>query len=275
MKFTVHAGHNPDGKTACGAIGLIKESTENRNVKNEVIRLLKEEGHTVYDCTVENGTSVSDIVNKQVSKMNSYSNIDLHISIHFNSGANDKTGNGKSTGVEVLVYNTSGTKYDTAKKICSKIEVLGYENRGVKIRTNLGVLSKTKAQALLVECCFVDDKDDIDLYNYKRIAKAIVEGVLNKTISITVPEPTPIPSEEVFYRVVSGSFNDKNNADDRKVKLEKDGFDGVFLDAFVKDEKTWYRVIAGSFKDRKLAEQRVADLSKKGYGGGFIVAFRK
>ncbi len=275
MKFTVHAGHNPDGKTACGAIGLIKESTENRKVKNEVIRLLKEEGHTVYDCTVEDGTSVSDIVNKQVSKMNSYSDIDLHISIHFNSGANDKTGNGKSTGVEVLVYNTSGTKYDTAKRICSKIECLGYKNRGVKIRTNLGVLSKTKAQALLVECCFVDDKDDIDLYNYKRIAKAIVEGVLNKTISVSVPAPIPVPNEEVYYRAISGSFNNKTNALDRKLKLEKSGFDGVFLDAFVKDEMTWYRVIAGSFKDKKLAEQRINDLSKKGYDGGFIAAFRK
>lgn len=275
MNFTVHAGHNPDGKTACGAIGLIKESTENRNVKNEVIMLLKEEGHTVYDCTVEDGTSVSDIVNKQVSKMNSYSNIDLHISIHFNSGANDKTGNGKSTGGEVLVYNTNGTKYDAAKRICSRIEGLGYKNRGVKVRTDLGVLKKTKSQALLVECCFVDDKDDIDLYNYKRIAKAIVEGILNKTISTTVPEPTPVPSEEVYYRAVSGSFNNKNNANDRKAKLEKAGFDGVFLDAFAKDEKTWYRVIAGSFKDKKLAEQRVADLSKKGFDGGFIAAFRK
>lgn len=275
MNFTVHAGHNPDNKVACGAIGLIKESTENRNVKNEVIRLLKEEGHTVYDCTVENGTSVSDIVNKQVSKMNSYSDIDLHISIHFNSGANDKTGNGKSTGVEVLVYNISGTKYDTAKRICSKIEGLGYKNRGVKVRNNLGVLSKTKAQALLVECCFVDDKYDIDLYNYKRIAKAIVEGVLNKTISVSVPAPIPVPNEEVYYRAVSGSFNNKNNALDRKAKLDKDGFSGVFLEAFVKDETTWYRVIAGSFKNRKLAEQRIKDLSAKGYDGGFIAAFRK
>lgn len=275
MKFTVHAGHNPDSKVACGAIGLIKESTENRNVKNEVIRLLKEEGHTVYDCTVENGTSVSDIVNKQVSKMNSYSNIDLHISIHFNSGANDKTGNGKSTGVEVLVYNTSGTKYDAAKRICSRIEGLGYKNREVKVRTDLGVLKKTTAQALLVECCFVDDKDDIDLYNYKRMSKAIVEGVLNKTISTTVPEPTPVPNSEVFYRAISGSFNNKNNANDRKAKLEKAGFDGVFLDAFAKDEKTWYRVIAGSFKDKKLAEQRIKELTEKGFDGGFVVAFRK
>ena len=275
MRFTVHAGHNPDNKVACGAIGLINESTENRNVKNEVIRLLKEEGHTVYDCTVENGTSVSDIVNKQVSKMNSYSDIDLHISIHFNAGANDKTGNGKSTGVEVLVYNTSGTKYDTAKRICSKIECLGYKNRGVKTRTKLGVLKNSKGQSLLVECCFVDDKDDIDLYNYKSMAKAIVEGVLNKTISVSVPEPAPVPDSEVFYRAISGSFNNKTNALDRKSKLEKSGFDGVFLDAFVKDEMTWYRVIAGSFKDKKLAEQRINDLSKKGYDGGFIAAFRK
>lgn len=275
MNFTVHAGHNPDGKKACGAIGLIKESTENRNVKNEVIRLLKKEGHTVYDCTVENGTSVSDIVNKQVAKMNSYSNIDLHISIHFNSGANDKAGNNKTTGTEVLVCNTSGTKYDIAKRICSKVEALGYKNRGVKVRTDLGVLKKSKGQTLLVECCFVDDKDDIDLYNYKSMAKAIVEGVLNKTISASVPAPTPIPSEKVFYRAISGSFNDKNNALDRKSKLEKDGFDGVFLDAFVKDETTWYRVITGSFKDKKLAEQRVKELTKKGYDGAFISAFTK
>ena len=275
MKFTVHAGHNPDGKTGCGAIGLIKESTENRNVKNEVIKLLREEGHTVYDCTVENGTSVTDIVNKQVSKMNSYSDIDLHISIHFNSGANDKTGNGKSTGVEVLVYNTSGTKYDTAKRICSKIECLGYKNRGVKTRTKLGVLKNSKGQSLLVECCFVDDKDDIDLYNYKSMAKAIVEGILNKTISVSVPAPIPVPNEEVYYRAISGSFNNKEYALNRKSKLEKDGFSGVFLEAFVKDEKTWYRVIAGSFKDKNLAEQRVKNLSAKGYDGGFVTAFRK
>ena len=38
MKINVHAGHNPDGKIGCGAIGLLKESTEARNVKNEVIR---------------------------------------------------------------------------------------------------------------------------------------------------------------------------------------------------------------------------------------------
>lgn len=274
MKLNMHGGHNPDSKVACGAIGLIKESTENRNVKDYAIDMLKSENSTVYDCTVDNGTSASDVINKIVAKCNAHS-VDLDVSIHFNSGAEDKNGNGKSTGVEVLVYKMSSTAYEAAVRICKEIEALGYKNRGVKQRTDLAFLKKTKAPALLVECCFVDDKDDIDLYNSKSIAKAIAQGILNKKISTSVPIPTPIPESEIFYRAISGSFNNKNNALDRKAKLDKDGFSGVFLDAFVKDEMTWYRVIAGSFKDKKLAEQRINDLSKKGYDGGFIAAFRK
>ena len=37
MKINMHAGHNPDGKVACGATGFLKESTEARNVKNAAI----------------------------------------------------------------------------------------------------------------------------------------------------------------------------------------------------------------------------------------------
>ena len=32
MRINVHAGHNPDGKAACGAVGLIKESTDRKSV---------------------------------------------------------------------------------------------------------------------------------------------------------------------------------------------------------------------------------------------------
>ena len=94
MKINVHAGHNPKGKVACGAIGLLDESTENRNVVKELKAILEAEGHIVYDCTCDNGTSVSDVINKIAAKSNS-NNVDLDISIHFNSGANDKTGNSK------------------------------------------------------------------------------------------------------------------------------------------------------------------------------------
>ena len=56
MRINVHAGHNPDGKVACGAVGFIRESTEARLVKDAVVSQLRQLGHTVYDCTCEDGT---------------------------------------------------------------------------------------------------------------------------------------------------------------------------------------------------------------------------
>lgn len=229
------------------------------------------EATNVKDALLENKT-IGDIVNKQVNLSNN-NVVDLNISIHFNSGANDKKGNGNTTGVEVLVYKTGWIAETTSKRICERISKLGYKNRGVKVRTDLGYLKNTKVPSLLVECCFVDDLDDINKYNYKLMAKSIVEGILNKTLSVETLKPQPVTN--VFYRAISGSFNNKDNATSRKTQLESKWFTGVFLDAFVKDETTWYRVIAGLFKDKKLADQRINDLSKKGYDGGFVAAFRK
>ena len=70
-----------------------------------------------------------------------------------------------------------------SKRIANQISKLNLKNRGVKVRNNLAFLKNTKATSLLIECCFVDDKDDVNAYNYKTMAKAIVEGILNKTIN--------------------------------------------------------------------------------------------
>lgn len=179
MKINVHAGHNPDGKIACGAVGLIKESTEARKVKKEVIRLLRKKGHKVYDCTCQNGTSQTDVLKRIVTKCNQHK-VDLDISIHFNSGAADKKGNGKTTGTEVYVYSTKSVAYPVAERIDKAIAALGFRDRGVKVRTNLYVLHRTNSPAMLIECCFVDDKDDVKLYDAKKMAAGIVSGILGK-----------------------------------------------------------------------------------------------
>lgn len=215
MIFNVHAGHNPDGKKACGAIGLIKESTEARKVKDEIIRLLKLEGHTVYDCTCENGLSQSNVLTKIVNKCNSHT-VDLDVSIHFNAGTNDKSGNGLTTGTEVLIYNSSSKAMDEADRICKKISALGFRNRGIKTRNDLYVLRKTKSPALLVECCFVDDADDIAKYDYRSMAKAIVEGILNKNISntttITPSAPTATGNASFKVKVIDNALNIRSGA---------------------------------------------------------------
>lgn len=231
MIFNVHAGHNPDGKVGCGAIGLIKESTENRRVKDEVIRQLRKLGHTVYDCTVDNGIGSSDVLSKIVTKCNAHS-VDYDVSIHFNAGANNKSGNGTTTGVEVLLYsNQYSALNNIANKICSEVSKLGYRNRGIKIRPELYVLRKTKAKALLVECCFVDDKDDVDLYNYKTMASAIVKGltgqVLDETPKTTTTTTTNTTTSGVLYRVQVGAYSKKENAENMLKKLKAAGFNGI------------------------------------------------
>ena len=191
MKFNISAGHNPDGKVACGAVGLIKESTEARKVKDKVIQYLRKAGHTAYDCTCENGTSQNDVLKKIVSKCN-LNDVDLDVSIHFNSGANDKKGNDKSTGVEVLIYSDKSKSKDEAQRICNKLAKLGFRNRGVKVRNDLYYLKHTKASSLLIETAFVDDKDDVDIYldNVDKIAKSIAEALTNTTITSSTTSTT-------------------------------------------------------------------------------------
>ena len=53
----------------------------------------------------------------------------------------------------------------------------------MKIRWKLHFLRKTEAPALILEVCFVDDKNDIKLYDVNKMVKAIAEGILNKTIT--------------------------------------------------------------------------------------------
>ena len=179
--FSVHAGHGASNSKSCGAIGLINESDEARKVKDELIRLLRGEGHTVYDTTVDYPDSSKDCLNKVVKNCNQFKT-DLDISVHFNAGANDKKGNKTTTGTEIFCHNPFSSAVKYAKRTTKKISELGYKNRGVKYSLNLAVL-KTKNPCMLIECCFVDDFDDVALYNYKTMAKAIAEGILDKEIS--------------------------------------------------------------------------------------------
>lgn len=182
MKINVHAGHNVAGYTACGAVGLINESIEDRKVKDEVIRQLRVLGHTVYDCTVDNANSVSANLSEIVAKCNAHT-VDLDVSIHFNSGANDRNGNGFTTGTEVFVYGTGTKVRPYAEKVCAEIAKLGFRNRGVKSSTGLYVLKHTTNPAMLIECCFVDDKDDVNKYDANSMATAIVKGITGQSVS--------------------------------------------------------------------------------------------
>lgn len=187
MVINVHGGHN---RIVPGASGLLDEVTEDRKVAASVIQKLQQLGHTVYDCTDDAGHTQAQNLSNIVANCNSHS-ADLDVSIHFNAGGGQ--------GVEVLVYSATSSSNSYASDICDAVAELGFRNRGVKVRNNLYVLKRTKAPALLIECCFVDSETDSNLYSADSMASAIVKGITGGQSVSNEPAATETATETTAF----------------------------------------------------------------------------
>ncbi len=121
---------------------------------------------------------------------------------HFNACVNDKTGDGKTTGTEILVHALE-KGISVEQLIVDNIAKLGFRNRGVKRRTDLGNMNACKKRQgvsyALLETCFIDDFDDMTLYKTKKndIIKAVADGIikgfkLNKTSNDSTNHTEPL-----------------------------------------------------------------------------------
>lgn len=171
MRIGINCGHTVSGTLGCGAVGYIDESVETRRIGIKLERMLIERGHTVYDCTNDYAPSVSSNLSQIVSIANKQP-LDLFVSIHFNKHK------GQAHGAEVHTYG--GVNHAEAVRVCNALEKLGFTNRGIKDGSGLYVLHRSKAKAMLIEVCFVDNKTDVGLYKElgaERIARAICEAI--------------------------------------------------------------------------------------------------
>lgn len=199
--YNVHGGHSLKCR---GVSDLLDEVTEDRAVKNKLIELLRANGDTVYDCTDDYSTTQGANLSSIVSKCNAH-NVDLDISIHLNSARNDRVGDGKCGGVEVYGYDDRiyGTAYRIAESIANTLGI-GFHGSPVKYNKGLYVLRKTRAKAILIECCFVDDRDDVARWDSTKCAMAIASALGCKT-NVSTVEPTPNVSRETYFPVFKSS----------------------------------------------------------------------
>ena len=175
MKIAIRGGHCPN---ISGAKGIIDELTEDRKVKDSVIKYLRMLGYDVLDVTPpDNTTNLIEDLYYGINKANKWA-ADLFISIHFNNAYNVYNG---TLGSEVCVHSP----FDIAQRVVNGLSKLGFKNRGQKVRNNLYELNHTTMKAMIIEVCFVEATGDVALYKQlgvDKIGKTIAESIANKKI---------------------------------------------------------------------------------------------
>lgn len=178
MKICVDIGHNiPSVDT--GAIGIRKEDELNMAVGTLLIDKLRALGHEVTETlTLASSTNNhSDSLYYRCVASNR-DNCEIFVSIHHNYF------NGKAHGVSAFYGSEEGKKI--AVRITNELAKLGYYNRGAKkhgtkTMKRLKVISCTQCPAVLVECGFCDNPEDMKRWNPDKISTAILQAITGQT----------------------------------------------------------------------------------------------
>lgn len=234
LKVMLDAGHGPNTPGKRSPDGMREFDFNSRVADVMKAELEKYEGVTVYfshdkSCDV----SLTDRTNKANNLK-----VDVFVSIHANAFLGKM---GSHTGIETYVYTSNPAESrKLAEKVQSElVKATGLANRRVKM-ANFHVLRETLMTAILIEHGYMDS--NIDLPKLKSDAFRILCGETNAKSLAEVyglkrkPEPKPAPkptNKDVFYRVVTGSFNDRDGAERRIAELKKAGFDS-FIDIYEK-----------------------------------------
>lgn len=177
----------------------------------------------------------SDPLSEEIRECNAF-DPDYAVEIHNNAGGGD--------GAEVF-HGISGLGKPLALNILEAIKAAGQNSRGAKTKKNssgadyYGWIRNTKAPAVIVECAFLDNKNDVQIIDtaseQKAMGVAIAKGVLN-TLGITakpakpVEDAKPVEKPKTYYRVQVGYFAVKRNAERLRDELKERGYSAIIVE---------------------------------------------
>lgn len=143
------------------------------------------------------------------------------VSIHNNAGGGD--------GLEIYTYtNVDKSTKLLAEKVYSQVVPVCNNGRGIKT-ANFHVLRETMCPSILIECCFLDNIQDLETVKteekIKQLGERIAKGIC-KWLGVSFIENV-IQENEKYYRVQCGAFLTKNNAVILEQKLKDLGFNTV------------------------------------------------
>lgn len=228
-KVFISAGHggNDPGAQANG----FKEKDLNLDIAlacNDV--LIRHSVSVLMSRTKDENDPTAD----EVKESNAYKP-DLSVSIHNNAVGGD--------GVEAFYHYGGGLSKTAATNIVNEIVKIGQNSRGCKIKKQADgrdyykFIRETTAPAVIVECAFVDNAEDIKIIDTKaeRVAMgtAIAKGIL-KTLGIAYKEPKPVVTDtnvgNKLYRVQVGAYSVKANAERMAKELNSKGYSAIIVE---------------------------------------------
>lgn len=266
-KIILDAGHGGDDP---GAVYQGRqEKDDNLNLALAVGRILEQNGINVLY------TRDRDIYQTPFQKADiaNQSGADFFISFHRNSSPM----NNQYSGIETLVYDKSGIKYQMAENIDGAVSELGYRNLGIKARPGLVVLRRTQMPALLIETGFINNDDDNELFDqqFNHIATAIAGAILGTLDMALVTNPllpgdnTPeAPSSQ--DSISPNPPADSNRplpppTDNNRPPLSPANGARPPITSNLEEPELFYRVQVGAYRNRENADTLLYELNDKGY----------
>ena len=202
------------------------------------VKLTNPNPGTVSDISLSVRSAYANKLYSDLKKPNT-----LFISLHANAyGSTWNT----ARGVEVYhASNASQNSKNVAKYLCDSIynDVknidTNFKNRGVKCQ-DFTVIYKTITPAVLVEYGFYSNKDDLKILknNQNELVEATLKGIC-KYFGINYQAPkkeavkTDSTASNTYYRVVTGSYTNRTNADKLVSELKSKGYN-AFIDVYKK-----------------------------------------
>lgn len=256
MKLYLDPGHGGSDPGAQGN-GLLEKNL-NLDIALKICSIL-ENNYENIDVRMSRTSDVTKSLDQRTDEANAWG-ADYYLSIHTNSF------NGSASGYEDYIYNGLSDSSATARYrdiIHSEVMKLNQlDDRGKK-KADFHVLRESTMDAMLSENGFIDNDHDAALMKQESWRRGVARGHANgiaKAFNLTPKEPT---DRGTLYKVIAGSFKQRDNAEERVADLDANGFNSFITTAAISGE-TWYRVQAGAFSSRKNAETRLREIESKG-----------
>ncbi len=228
-KVFLGIGHGGADSGAC-ANGL-REKDVNLVIGAECAAVLRRHGVEVL---MSRTGDVDETLNDKIRRCNAFKP-DLAADIHNNAGGGD--------GAECFYHYKGGMGKTLSENILKALVAIGQNSRGAKTKKNaLGkdwyaFIRNTNDPAVIVECAFLDHKEDVKLVDtlaeQKAVGLAVAKGFL-ETLGIEFVEEKPVVTDpnvgDKLYRVQVGAYKVKANAEALQKKLKNAGFEAIIVE---------------------------------------------